>query len=391
MKTRMERYKELRERLSSEVDQNIANHDLSRYANRLNKIDEDHFEDMNQHSDPNYEPSRAKDVDLKKYETFENEYLKDFLDEVKSYNIEKGHRYVDDTEQNILEEIQAQSKDNIPLGTKEAPIGYEELDLLAKEEDAKKEEQNESVSSDHQVLEETIKELKEEDFEMEDLELDTVDETPIDTDALINSLQEGNFVSEKDEEDADEDIFANLKTFDLDEKQEHQKKTEAILKESSDDEALKLQELEEKVDESDESYDPFWEDYIQKMNELEDKEEDPYTANRDSLNFPENRVKKFEVEEPQEEERDITQEFLALTREIEKDDLKSSAEEEVSEIPENEVVESNDHLNDEESETAVVVGSDTNKNRFVNAILTVALAGIILGIAVAVKYFFLNN
>lgn len=262
---------------------------------------------------------------------------------------------------------------------------------MLKKKTQKKEEQNESVSSDHQVLEETVKELKEEDFEMEDLELDTVDETPIDTDALINSLQEGNFVSEKDEEDADEDIFANLKTFDLDEKQEHQKKTEAILKESSDDEALKLQELEDKIDESDESYDPFWEDYIQKMNELEDKDEDPYTANRDSLNFPENRVKKFEVEEPQEEERDITQEFLALTREIEKDDLKSSAEEEVSEIPENEVVESNDHLSDEESETAVVVGSDTNKNRFVNAILTVALAGIILGIAVAVKYFFLNN
>ena len=221
----MERYKELREKLSSEVDHGIQNHQLSSYANRLNKIDQDNFEDMIQDIDPSYEPTRAKEVDLKKYETFENEYLKDFLDEVKSYNIEKGHRRVDDTEQNILEEIQAQGLEPTPFDITNEPIGFE--DLVKMEADA--------IDFDAAIQEASLE---------HDLlnEINEINESEImDTDALINSLQSENFA--KDEVETE-----TVKTETPEEKENIFKTLEQDFVEPT----------EETPSETD--YDPFWND-----------------------------------------------------------------------------------------------------------------------------------
>ena len=353
----MERYKELREKLSSEVDHGIQNHQLSSYANRLNKIDQDNFEDMIQDTDPNYEPTRAKEVDLKKYETFENEYLKDFLDEVKSYNIEKGHRRVDDTEQNILEEIQAQGLEPTPFDTTNEPIGFD--DLVKIEEDA--------IDFDAAIQEASLE---------QDLlnEINEVNESEImDTDALINSLQSENFA--KDEVETE-----TVKT-------ETPQEKENIFKTLEQDFVEPTEETPSETD-----YDPFWNDYLQKMNELEDESNHIYTGPKDDLNFPAKRTK---AEPAEIEERDITQEFLALTREIEKENLQSIDLAATAEVDQDEIIDvEHEEPVQKATEDNTVIGDfdrkELRKSRFVNGILTIALAGIILGVAILIKHFVLK-
>lgn len=102
MKSRVERYKSLHEKIDQSVDEKVASSGLSEFANRLNEIDHQ-FEPM--HVKDKVQPKRAKETELEIFETFENEYLKDFLDEVKAYNVEKGYRDTSNTHQNILKEL----------------------------------------------------------------------------------------------------------------------------------------------------------------------------------------------------------------------------------------------------------------------------------------------
>ena len=102
MKSRVERYKSLHEKIDQSVDEKVTSSGLSEFANRLNEID-DQFEPM--HVKDKVPPKRAKETELEIFETFENEYLKDFLDEVKAYNVEKGYRDTSNTHQNILKEL----------------------------------------------------------------------------------------------------------------------------------------------------------------------------------------------------------------------------------------------------------------------------------------------
>lgn len=102
MKSRVARNKELHEKINRSVDDTVETEALSRFANRLNEIDDD-FKPM--HVQSRTTPKRAKETELEIFDTFENEYLKDFLDEVKAYNVEKGYRDNSNTDQNILKDI----------------------------------------------------------------------------------------------------------------------------------------------------------------------------------------------------------------------------------------------------------------------------------------------
>lgn len=104
MKSRVARNRDLYERLNQTVDEKIENNDLSSFANRLNSLDTQ-FEKMDVEENLNYLPSHARSQEEPIFETFENEYLKDFLDEVKEYNVQKGYRSHSDTTSNILNEI----------------------------------------------------------------------------------------------------------------------------------------------------------------------------------------------------------------------------------------------------------------------------------------------
>lgn len=104
MKSRVARNRDLYERLNQTVDEKIENRDLSSFANRLNSLDTQ-FEKMDIEESLDYLPSHARSQEEPVFETFENEYLKDFLEEVKEYNVQKGYRSHSDTTSNILNEI----------------------------------------------------------------------------------------------------------------------------------------------------------------------------------------------------------------------------------------------------------------------------------------------
>ncbi|NMB18479.1 MAG: hypothetical protein GX984_03350, partial [Erysipelothrix sp.] len=125
MKSRVEKNKELHKKINQTIDENVNSEALSHYANRLNEID-DQFDRMDTPS--RIEPKRAKEstTNLDIFDTFENEYLKDFLDEVKAYNVEKGYRSSQDTNENILEELNLMDKQIDPVVETEENVFWEE-------------------------------------------------------------------------------------------------------------------------------------------------------------------------------------------------------------------------------------------------------------------------
>lgn len=181
MKSRVEKNKELHKKINQTIDENVNSEALSHYANRLNEID-DQFERMDTPS--RTEPKRAKEstTDLDIFDTFENEYLKDFLDEVKAYNVEKGYRSSQDTNENILEELNLMDKQIDPVVETEENVFWEEYqhdfidptedDLsLSKEKDVRLDSE---LEVEEPIFEEEI--LSEDDITREILKLTDTDE-----------------------------------------------------------------------------------------------------------------------------------------------------------------------------------------------------------------------
>lgn len=113
MKSRVSKNLELHQSLSMSIEAETPSKDLSHFANRLNEID-DQFRRVEVQSDNTHQPQRARSHENNEYrnetanvyDTFENTYLKDFLNEVKEYNVKKGYRSNDDTQANIVSELQ---------------------------------------------------------------------------------------------------------------------------------------------------------------------------------------------------------------------------------------------------------------------------------------------
>ena len=122
MKTRVSRNKELHQTIATDTESTVESSDLSHFANRLNEID-DQFSRMNvekkedrilehaRQTDVNLEDTLDQSVDVNdtQFDTFESAYLKDFLAEVKDYNVKKGYRDIDNTSSNIMKELRLES------------------------------------------------------------------------------------------------------------------------------------------------------------------------------------------------------------------------------------------------------------------------------------------
>lgn len=335
MKTRMERYKEYRDSISNNIDENIETKDLSSFANRLNKIDNEKFKSMETPEKEEYVPERVKDVELDMYETFENEYLKDFLDEVKSYNIEKGHRAVEDTEQNILHEL------NLEPEVKEFDI-YDEFIEFEKEITEKPQATISDLEKEMEAFANNpIYETREEELhalfaDIENINNDTSDtvEEPLlndfDTNALIDKLEEENFFEEIYEED---EIKALLSDDDFLIPQEPVVFTE------TDEIALEsIMELDDNLEDTKELY---------LKEDLESIEE------------------KLETTEEEHVEDIIEEDIIGLVEEETIDEIIPKVIDEI--------------INEKE----------IRKYRLVNGLLTVLLAGVFLAIALAVRFFLL--
>ena len=118
MKSRVQKNRDLHQKLSNSIESDVESRELSQFANRLNQID-DQFKKMNLPEGEEHKPQRARHNNIEEellvkdkpvqqpvtFDTFESTYLKDFLDEVKEYNVKKGYRDDEDTQSNIMSKI----------------------------------------------------------------------------------------------------------------------------------------------------------------------------------------------------------------------------------------------------------------------------------------------
>ena len=134
--SRTAKYEELRNKLQNDSEPAITSKELSEYANRLNRIDANNFESMNNISvehDPIHQRrevtfnSDFASKPLNKPEEFttkfNNEYMDEYINEVKQYNFDKGLLVSDNTQQNILRELKGE-KPKKPVKT-----DYDTIDL----------------------------------------------------------------------------------------------------------------------------------------------------------------------------------------------------------------------------------------------------------------------
>lgn len=112
MKSRVNKNIELHQSLSMSLETESQSKDLSHYANRLNEIDDQfrrvEIEGLSSHTPQRArinEPGFSDFHEPQLYDTFENTYLKDFLNEVKEYNVKKGYRTHEDTDAHIVSEL----------------------------------------------------------------------------------------------------------------------------------------------------------------------------------------------------------------------------------------------------------------------------------------------
>ena len=115
--SRMEKYKELRMEIDSDAaaagKPSINSVELQKQLRSLNEPQDD--EGSSRHSRQTERFSKEIDLQLKEEtdegtDQFHNEYLDDFLNEVKEYNIEKGNRLSDNTQIDILLQLNPENR-----------------------------------------------------------------------------------------------------------------------------------------------------------------------------------------------------------------------------------------------------------------------------------------
>lgn len=119
--SRVKKFEDLRKQIEDTTSGTDAlpEEKLQGYAQRLNEIDPSIFKKvtLSDEEEP-YVPERARKVSSMYNETssqetmgeFRNEYLDDFINEVREYNIKKGNRENENTQIDILNQLQAASR-----------------------------------------------------------------------------------------------------------------------------------------------------------------------------------------------------------------------------------------------------------------------------------------
>ena len=146
--SRTKKYQALRESLQNDAESQVVSKDLTSFQDRLNRLDVMHFdtEQIGTDHDPvharrtNYfeetpavkeevviEPVVIEEAEIEKTTqyTFNNEYLDEYISEVKEYNKNKGLLKKDDTAMNILEGLK-QKEESVaePLVSGEPEVDY---------------------------------------------------------------------------------------------------------------------------------------------------------------------------------------------------------------------------------------------------------------------------
>ena len=156
----------LYEKLHTDSEEAITSDGLSAFANRLHEIDDNTFAKMNpEATSMNAIHARrtdyySKDPQIKQVTSFNNEYLDEFINEVKQYNVKKGLRTAEDTQTNILNGIRR--NDEHKVQSEQCSISPE----MPKES-------NESISAQMQDM------INDDMIETKPIEPIAVEETPI--------------------------------------------------------------------------------------------------------------------------------------------------------------------------------------------------------------------
>lgn len=115
--SRVKKYEDLRKQIedNSLGAETLPQEKLQDYAQRLNEIDPSIFKKVNISDEEPYRPERERDVRVRVEQEstvgeFRNEYLDDFINEVREYNIKKGNRESEDTQIDILNQLNAVSR-----------------------------------------------------------------------------------------------------------------------------------------------------------------------------------------------------------------------------------------------------------------------------------------
>lgn len=114
--SRVEKYKKLRESIdqnATKITPSIEPVELQKQLQNINPVNDKTEDEKHKHS---HTPLRfSKEIDVNRTydtgkETFHNEYLDDFINEVKEYNLEKGNRLSDNTQIDILMQLNPENR-----------------------------------------------------------------------------------------------------------------------------------------------------------------------------------------------------------------------------------------------------------------------------------------
>ena len=114
--SRIAKYEELRNKLQNDAESDIKSNELNEFATRLNKFDSNTVKDIKFENNKIHDPihnrreeylntSSIKIPSSNHSSTFDNEYLDEYINEVKQYNKNQGLLVSDDTQKNILNEL----------------------------------------------------------------------------------------------------------------------------------------------------------------------------------------------------------------------------------------------------------------------------------------------
>lgn len=109
--SRVKKYEQLRKEIETEPAEEIKSDQLSQYANRLNEFDPVLFKKMEVNEDVHVPVREKKEIladsstDIFNTDAFKNEYMDDIIRDVKEYNIKRGLMESDNTQIDILHQL----------------------------------------------------------------------------------------------------------------------------------------------------------------------------------------------------------------------------------------------------------------------------------------------
>lgn len=114
--SRVKKYAQLRDELASDNESEIKSEALAPYADRLSKIDT-RYQPM-ETNQITHSPLHSRNAAYAPVEepvtfeesTFNNEYLDQFIEEVKQYNMRKGYRKAEDTKSEVLLKVKEKTE-----------------------------------------------------------------------------------------------------------------------------------------------------------------------------------------------------------------------------------------------------------------------------------------